>query len=243
MAKTAAAKPAKSVKRRPLSRKGVVARALVIGNAEGLGAVSLRRLAVEFGVTPMALYRHVRDKQDLINAMTEAVLEGLDLSAGLRPSMHWTDRLRRAMSNFKEEMKARPLALPLSIAYAGEGPPSFWRMSEDLLSILLEAGFKRREAIVLIRVLSNLLSGYLLLLSQETPSPEGVGPQEVDLVRRRMELAVLSLPRDQYANLTASAGDMSEVWMSNPDRWWRDTIDLIVFGLEAMLERSMARRR
>ena len=246
MATTVAAKSAKStksVKRRPLSRKGVVARALAIGNAEGLGAVSLRRLAVDFGVTPMALYRHVRDKQDLINAMTEAVLEGLDLSAGLRPSMHWTYRLRRAMSNFKEEMKARPLALPLSIAYAGEGPPSFWRMSEDLLSILLEAGFKRREAIVLIRVLSNLLSGYLLLLSQETPSPEAMGPQEVDLVRRRMELAVLSLPRDQYPNLTASAGDMSEVWMSNPDRWWRDTIDLIVFGLEAMLERSMARRR
>ena len=235
--------PAKPAKRRTLSRKRVVARALEIGNAEGLGAVSLRRLAVDFGVTPMALYRHVRDKQDLVNAMTEAVLEGLDLSAGLRPSMHWTDRLRRAMVNFKEEMKARPLALPLSIAYSGEGPPSFWRMSEDLLSILLEAGFKRREAIVLIRVVSNLLSGYLLLLSQDTPSPEAAGPHEIELVRRRMELVLLSLPRDQYPNVMASAGDMAEVWMSNPDRWWRDTIDLIVFGLEAMLERSIARRR
>jgi hypothetical protein len=70
-----------------------------------------------------------------------------------------------------------------------------------------------------------------------------MGPQEVDLVRRRVELAVLSLPRDQYPSLIAGAGDMSEVWMSNPDRWWRDTIDLIVFGLEAMLERSLARRR
>ena len=48
-----------------LSREAVVARALEIGTAEGLEAVSLRRLAQELGVTPMALYRHVRDKQDL----------------------------------------------------------------------------------------------------------------------------------------------------------------------------------
>lgn len=238
--KVKAAEPA----RRPtLSRKGVVARALEIGNAEGLAAVSLRRVAADFGVTPMALYRHVHDKQDLLNAMTEAVLEGLDLSAGLRPSMHWTDRLRRAMMNFREQMEARPLAIPLSIAYSGEGPPSFWRMSEDLLSILLEAGFKRREALVLIRVVSNLLSGYLMLMSQGGTPADGMGPQEIELVRRHMELAMLSLPRDQFPNLREGATDMSEVWMSHPDRWWRDTADLIVFGLEAMLERSIARRR
>src|SRR2546427_12644350 len=105
-----------------LTREAIVARALELGGAEGLEAVSLRRLASELGVTPMALYRHVRDKEDLINAMTEVVLEGLDLTAGFRPSMRWTDRVRRALLNFKEQMEARPLALPLAIAYSGEGP-------------------------------------------------------------------------------------------------------------------------
>src|SRR5437660_7745416 len=100
-------------KRRGLTREAIVARALEVGNAEGLEAVSLRRLALDFGVTPMALYRHVRDKQDLINAMTEVVMEGFDLEVGFRPSMRWTDRARRAMTNFKEQMDARPLALPL----------------------------------------------------------------------------------------------------------------------------------
>src|SRR5512146_555336 len=76
-----------------LTREALVARALEIGTAEGLDAVSLRRLAQELGVTPMALYRHVRDKQDLINAMTEAVLEGIDATVGLRPEMTWTERL------------------------------------------------------------------------------------------------------------------------------------------------------
>jgi AcrR family transcriptional regulator len=231
-------------KRRGLTREAIVARALELGNAEGLEAVSLRRIALDFGVTPMALYRHVRDKQDLINAMTEAVVEGLDLKVGVKPSMSWPDRVRRAMMNFKEQMDARPLALPLSIAYSGDGPPGFWRMSEDLLAILLDAGFKRRDAVVLIRVVSNLVSGYLLLLRQDDPAiREQLGARELELLRRRVELVQLSLPPEEFPSIVESARDMADVWLSNPDRWWRDTVDLIVFGLETMLERRRGRSR
>jgi TetR/AcrR family tetracycline transcriptional repressor len=225
-------------KRRGLTREAIVARALELGNAEGLDAVSLRRLALDFGVTPMALYRHVRDKEDLVNAMTEKVIEGLDLKVGFTPSMPWPDRVRRAMTNFKEQMDARPLALPLSIAYTGEGPAGFWRITEDLLAILLDAGFRRHEAVVLIRVVSNLIAGYLLLLRQDDPAlRERLGPRELELLRRRVELAQLSLPQDEFPNIVDSARDVADVWLTNPDRWWRDTVDLIVFGLETMLER------
>lgn len=231
-------------KRRGLSRQAIVERAIGIGNAEGLDAVSLRRLAADFGVTPMALYRHVKDKQDLVNAMTEVVLEGMDLKVGFRPSMTWSDRARRAMTNFKEQMDARPLALPLAIAYTGDGFPGFWRMTEDLLSILLEAGFARREATILIRVLSNLLSGYLLLLRQDDPAAmENLNPRDRDLLVKRFELSLMSLPRDDFPDMVEGAHDMADVWLSNPDRWWRDTTDLVVFGLETMLERRRGRTR
>jgi AcrR family transcriptional regulator len=220
-----------------LSREVVVARAIEIGNAEGLEAVSLRRLAQEFGVTSMALYRHVHDKQDLINAMTEAVLEGIDATVGFRPGMTWTERWRLAMDNYKEQIEARPLALPLSIAYSGDaGPASFWKTLEDLLAILLDAGFGRREAIVLIRMMSGLLAGYQLLLRQGAPWPEDA--HQIDLLRRHFVIAQLSLPRDEFPNLVASAEDTAEVWLSDPDRWWGNMVDLITFGLERMLERS-----
>ena len=222
-----------------LTRATVVARALEIGNAEGLEAVSLRRLAQELGVTPMALYRHVRDKQDLINAMTERVLEGLDATVGFRPEMTWTERMRLAINNYKEQIDARPLALPLSIAYNGEGPPAFWKVLEDLLAILLDAGFGRREAIVLIRMVSNLLAGYLLLLQQGAASEATqLDAHQIDLLRRRFALAQLSLPRDEFPNLVESAEDTAEVWLTDPNHWWRNTVDLIMFGLERMLERS-----
>lgn len=222
-----------------LTREAVVARALEIGTAEGLDAVSLRRLAQEFRVTPMALYRHVRDKQDLINAMTEAVLDGIDASAGLRPEMTWTERMRLYIDNYKLQMDARPLAIPLSIAYNAEGPPSFWKVLEDLLGILLDAGFGRREAIVLIRMISNLLAGYLLLLQQGPPPEAGLpDAHQLDLLRRRFVLAQLSLPRDEFPNLVESAEDTAEVWLTDPNLWWGNTVDLITFGLERMLERD-----
>ncbi|MGH2444655.1 MAG: TetR/AcrR family transcriptional regulator [Candidatus Limnocylindria bacterium] len=229
-----------SARERPgLTRGVVVAKALEIGTIEGLEAVSLRRLAQELGVTPMALYRHVRDKQDLINAMTEAVLEGIDATVGFRSEMTWTERLRLALDNYKEQIDARPLALPLSIAYNGEGPMGFWKVLEDLLAILLDAGFGRREAIVLIRMVSNLLAGYLLLLQQDAPSDfTRLDAHEVDLLRRHFALAQLSLPRDEFPNLVESAEDTAEVWLTDPNDWWRNTVDLITFGLERMLERS-----
>src|SRR3981081_2567150 len=138
-------------KHRGLTRAAIVRRALEIGETEGLDAVSLRRLASEFGVTPMALYRHVRDKQDLINTMGEFVMEGLDLTVGFRPSMSWTDQMRRVMLNFRDQMDERPLALQLQIAYSGDNLSAFWRTVEDVLGVLLTAGFKPPEAARLIR--------------------------------------------------------------------------------------------
>jgi AcrR family transcriptional regulator len=231
--------PSEERPRAGLTRRGIVSRALEIGNAEGLDAVTLRRLASELGVTPMALYRHFRDKQDLVNAMTEVILEDFDVMSGISPEMTWVDQIRHALRNYKAQMDARPLALPLSIAYDGEGSVSFWRILEDLLAILLGAGFERRQAIVLMRVLSNLLAGYLLLLRQGAP-PESLAndARKIDVFRRQFEIVLLSLPGGAFPLLTENAGDLADVWLSDPDRWWRDTSELIVLGLEGLLART-----
>jgi len=230
-------------KHRGLTRAAIVRRALKIGDTEGLDAVSLRRLALEFGVTPMALYRHVRDKQDLINAMAELVMEGLDLTVGFRTSMSWTHRVRRAMLNFRDQMDERPLALQLQIAYSGDNLSAFWRPIEDVLGILLSAGFKRREAATLIRIVSNLLAGYLLLVRPAGPNANQQGTIDRELLRKRFELGLLSLHRDQFPNTVTTAGELADVWASDPDRSWPDTVNLLVFGLEAMLQKGRTGRR
>ncbi len=66
--------PAKA-ERAKLDRHQVVAAAIAWSDAEGLDGLSMRALANRLGVVPMALYKHVADKEDLIGAMVDAVVE------------------------------------------------------------------------------------------------------------------------------------------------------------------------
>ncbi len=109
-------------------------------------------------------------------------------------------------------------------------------MLEQLLAIVFDAGFARREAIVLIRMTSNLLAGYLLVLRQGSSSEAvPLDAHRVDLLRRRFALVQLSLPRDEFPNLVESAEITAGVWLTDPNHWWGNTVDLITFGLERML--------
>src|SRR5215472_13977860 len=84
------------VARGHLRRDAVTARALQIADAEGLDAVSFRRLANEFAVTPMALYRHVRDRDDLIDAMADVLLAEIKLPPD-EPIEDWLGALRTSL--------------------------------------------------------------------------------------------------------------------------------------------------
>ena len=217
---------------RGLTRRAIVERALDLGDAEGLEAVSLRRLATDLGVTPMALYRHVKDKQDLVNAMYEAIVEHFDLKTGIRPGMQWTNQLRRSLMNVIA-LHDRPVALPLAIAYSGSGSPAIWRLLEDGLSILVGAGFSRREAVAVNRMLSTLVAGYVLLFRQ-APPPEA---DELPLARKRFELDLLSLPRAEFPNVVAAASELADAQFSDPEQQLKVIVDFMVGGVAAMLEK------
>ncbi|GAB3898650.1 TetR/AcrR family transcriptional regulator C-terminal domain-containing protein [Kibdelosporangium lantanae] len=68
-----------STSRHPLSRMHVVRAAIAIADVEGLDAVSMRRLAVDLGVGPMSLYRHVANKDELVTRMADEVFGECDL--------------------------------------------------------------------------------------------------------------------------------------------------------------------
>jgi len=225
--------------RRGLTRDAIVQRALEIGDEEGLEAVSVRRVASDLGVTPMALYRHVRDKNDLYNAMLDEVIAGVDLTAGIKPTMPWQQQVRRGLQNAVELLTARPVTLPLQIAYQGPLTPSIARSLEASLGILLQAGFSPRNAVALARMLPVLLAG-LLLLYREGPGGS-ISPEECDRLRRQAELQLLDLPADEFPMMRRHARLIGETIFPDTDRWLRQAIDLIVDGLETTLNRQTKR--
>jgi TetR/AcrR family tetracycline transcriptional repressor len=72
--------PSSSVRSAELTRDAVVEVALTMADAGGLDTLTIRRLATHFGVTPMALYWHVKNKDELLDAMGDAVFAAVSCS-------------------------------------------------------------------------------------------------------------------------------------------------------------------
>ncbi|UQX02721.1 TetR/AcrR family transcriptional regulator C-terminal domain-containing protein [Streptomyces sp. RerS4] len=71
-----------TARRAPLNRDRVLRAAVVLADAEGIESLSMRRLAQELGVVPMALYKHVANKEQLLDGMVDVVVGGIDLPVG-----------------------------------------------------------------------------------------------------------------------------------------------------------------
>lgn len=106
----------------PLRTEVVVARAVAIADAEGMEAVSMRRLAVELGTAPMNLYRHVADKEDLRLRMFDAALG--EWRPPERGDAGWRECLEAAAHGFWQLFRRHPwlapgLSLTRPLAVAG----------------------------------------------------------------------------------------------------------------------------
>jgi hypothetical protein len=182
--------------------------------------------------------RRVKDKQDLVNAMYEAIVDGFDLKTDILPGMKWTSQLQCALLNIIA-LQDRPVAAPPGRSpIAAAGSPAIWRMYESGLDIIIGAGFTRREAVELNRMLSILVAGYVLLLRQ-APLPEA---DEVTVAHKRFELDLLSLPRAEYPNVVASARELTDVQFSNPQQQLKGIIEFMVGSVAAMLEKRRRSR-
>jgi len=158
--------------RAPLTRERIVALALAIVDREGLPALNMRRLADEAGVKPMSLYHHFPNKRAILDGVAESIAAAA--LAGRRPAGDWQGQVRTLFSQLHRLVRAHPRALPL-ISTAVIGTPSGRRWMEELLRVLLEAGFSPDRAAATYHTLGayTLGLGYADLLGLEV-SPESV---------------------------------------------------------------------
>lgn len=123
--------------RRPqLDLARIVEAGLRIVDEDGIEGLTLRRLARELGVTPMAVYWHVRDKAELLDRIGEQVLETVRVPAA---EGDWRRQLRDVHIAMLEPLLRHPNAVDLMIGRARFGPAGIL-LFERILSILLAAG-------------------------------------------------------------------------------------------------------
>jgi AcrR family transcriptional regulator len=130
-----------------------VAAAIEVADAEGLAALSMRRVAAEIGAAPMSLYRHVADKDDLVVQMMNTVFARTRLPDP--PPDGWRARLELAGRTFWAMFRAHPwLASALSLTRPQVMPDAL-PFTEWLLTALDGHGLE----------LSTMFTTYLMLIN------------------------------------------------------------------------------
>ena len=217
--------------RTTLTPQAVVEGALALADSEGLEAVTIRRLAKELGVTPMALYWHFRSKDELLDGMAARIFEEVDLSV-VDASATWQEQLRALLGSMLGVLRAHPsTAILLSTrTVTSEGS---LRATEVMLDILRRGGFSPAEATQIARhavsTVVNLVSGEPGVVAREESG-------EMIDARRRARLFLESLPPERYPRLVEAAGPLSEG--VDPDAYFAFALDLLLAGIEAMAVRK-----
>ena len=136
-----------------LDVEAIIDTAVSLADDAGLEAVTLRRIATRLSVTPMALYRYVDGKDELLDAMADRLYEELVTPAG--EDGDWWQELARLARSTRRVLLARPWAAPLfARPLAG---PNARALDEALQGALRTAGFSAAEARELHDQLSNIV--------------------------------------------------------------------------------------
>ena len=128
--------------RPPLTRPRVVRTALRLVDEHGLATLTMRSLATELQVSPMALYNHVQDKEELLDLMLDLVLGEVELSA---PAGDWATQMRALVCSYHQVLTAHPALARLYGSQVRIGPHGL-QIMERGLGLLLKAGFSPAEA-------------------------------------------------------------------------------------------------
>ena len=161
-----------------LTRAGIVAAAIGLADdAQDLAALSMRSVAQRLGVTPMSLYNHVANKDELLDGMVDAVF--VEFYAPV-PGAEWRSELRRRAVTAREALKRHPWAVGLMDSRRNAGYETLLH-HDAVIGCLREAGFSLTMTGHAFAVLDAHLYGFLV---QEVSMPFEPGQDLAELGSR-----------------------------------------------------------
>ena len=134
----------------------MLAVSLQLVDEQGLAAITVQGVADRLGVTPMALYRHVKNKADLLDGLVESTLLEVPLPD---PNDPWRDRLAATARGIRIAALRHPGVFPLLLQRAAATPGA--RRTRDVVcTALRQAGLSQGDAAQLERLVSTAILGF-----------------------------------------------------------------------------------
>lgn len=143
-------------RRPPLTRARVVAAGIELADRDGIESISMRKLAQELGVEAMSLYTHVRNKDDLLDGMVDAVIGTIPTNTD---AADWKSALRRMSLAARAVVLTHPWA-PGPIESRTTPGPAAMHYINTVLGVLREGGFTLAQTHHALHILGSRLLGF-----------------------------------------------------------------------------------
>ncbi len=206
-----------------LSRERVLRAAIAHADAGGLEALTMRNLAEELEVAPMALYRHVANKDDLIDAMIDVVFSEISLPLG---GADWRTAMRQRAISVREALSRHRWAIGLMESRRSPGPANL-RHHDAVIGKLRAAGFDIAMAAHAYSLLDSYIYGFALT---KLNLPFDTSAEVADVAQSMLE----PFPANEYPNLV----EILTEHVMKPGYDYGDEfeygLDLILDGLESV---------
>jgi AcrR family transcriptional regulator len=209
----------------PLSRERILATAVALADRDGVDAASIRKIAQELGVVPMALYRHVANKDELLDGMVDAVVGEIDPPES---GVHWKTAVRRRILSARRALLRHPWARQV-MESRSEPTPTVLAYMDSMIGMFRAGGF----SIDLVHHTMHAMGSRLMGFSQELFDDTGsVDPAEAAQTQQAMAA--------HYPHIAELVGavmhdDASVVGSGCDDQFeFEFALDLMLDGLEKL---------
>ncbi|WP_406266486.1 TetR/AcrR family transcriptional regulator [Nocardia sp. NBC_00881] len=198
---------------RSLTNTDLVSAALAVLDRDGLSALTMRAVAKELGVATMALYRYIRDRDELEVLIVDQMFASIDTT---RPAgIDWKAGATLLIEHIRAGVSAHPAAVPLVLRHRQSSVESL-RVMEAMLAVLTEGGFTGRARVIAQRTLIAFLLGFL---QNEHYAP----------LLGRGTAAMARLSPEDYPHLAQTAGQAKGL---SVDDEFRNGVQIVLRGLE-----------
>ncbi len=164
--------------RRRLSRDRVLDAAVAVADAGGIARLTIRSLAEQLGVKPMAVYHYVANKDDILDGIVDLVFSEIELPS---PDGDWRAEMRRRAISARSVLRRHPWAIPLLQSRTNPGPSTL-RHHDATIATLRAGGFSLGMTAHAYALMDSYVYGFAL---SEAALPIN-GPETVSEVADQM---------------------------------------------------------
>jgi len=226
------AQPMEVPRRNRLSRDRVLQAAVALADRAGIEAVSMRKLAEELGVVPMAPYKHVASKEELLDGMVDIVVGEIDPPAG---GAGWKSAVRQRILSARQSLQRHPWA-PAVIESRANPPPAVLAYIDSMIGMFRAGGFPDDLTHHALHAMGSRLYGFSQDVFNDSPS---LDPAAQAMIVRQM--------KDRYPHIAEMVravyhDEASVVGQGFDDQFeFEFALDLLLDGLERLRRRDPSR--